>query len=108
MTVGERIKSIRESLQMTQEQLGHLCGTTKQTIFKYENNIVTNIPLDKLEKIADTLSVSPAYLIGWDDQKEKPAHVVDELSGEETDFILWYRTQASEKEKAVIKAIINS
>lgn len=72
MTVGEKIKATRESRQMTQEQLGCLCGTTKQTIFKYENNIVTNIPLDKLERIAGVLSVSPSYLMGWDEQKPTP------------------------------------
>ncbi|MBO4914407.1 MAG: LexA family transcriptional regulator [Oscillospiraceae bacterium] len=65
MTMGERIKSIREGLKMTQDELGELCGTTKQTIFKYETGIVTNIPLDRLELLAEHLGVTPGYLTGW-------------------------------------------
>lgn len=67
MDKGSRIKVARESKNLTQEELGALCGTTKQTIFKYENNIVTNIPTDRLEKIAEVLDVTPAYLMGWEE-----------------------------------------
>ena len=65
MTIGERIKIARENKGLTQEQLGVMCGTTKQTIFKYETGVVTNIPLDRLKRIAEVLSVTPAYLMGW-------------------------------------------
>lgn len=65
MTIGSRIKNAREGKRITQEELGKACGTTKQTIFKYETGLVTNIPLDRLEKIADALDVSPASLMGW-------------------------------------------
>nr|DAD85668.1 MAG TPA: helix-turn-helix domain protein [Siphoviridae sp. ctP6113] len=66
MDKGSRIKAAREAAGLTQEELGTLCGTTKQTIFKYENNIVTNIPTDRMEKIAEVLNVTPAYLMGWE------------------------------------------
>lgn len=65
MTLGDRIRAAREALDMTQEELGRLCDTTKQTIFKYETGIVTNIPLDRLEQLANKLGVTPAYLTGW-------------------------------------------
>lgn len=67
MSIGSRIKAARESKRMTQEELGAACGTTKQTIFKYETGLITNIPLDRLEKIADVLDIPPASLMGWDD-----------------------------------------
>lgn len=75
MTVGHRIRAARESAKMTQDELGALCGTTKQTIFKYETGVITNIPLDRLEKIAEVLGISPNFLTGWDapPQKETPA-----------------------------------
>ena len=60
----------REAKQITQEELGATCGTTKQSIFKYESGVVTNIPLDRLEKIAVALDVSPAYLMGWDEPEQ--------------------------------------
>ena len=65
-TKGERIRDAREARKMSQEELGRACKTTKQTIYKYESGLVTNIPLDRLEAIADALGVSSAYLAGWD------------------------------------------
>lgn len=70
MTKGERIKAARESAKLTQLELGALCGTTKQTIYKYENDITTNIPIDRLEKIAQATNVTAAYLMGWDESTE--------------------------------------
>lgn len=69
-SIGSRIRLAREALDITQEQLGKLCGTTKQTIFKYECGIVSNIPLDRLEALAHHLQTTPAYLLGWTDNKE--------------------------------------
>lgn len=71
-TIGSRIRLAREHADMTQEQLGKLCNTTKQTIFKYENDIVTNIPMDRIEVIASALRVSPVYLMGWDNDMYSP------------------------------------
>ena len=65
MTIGEKIRASRESVGLTQEELASMCGTTKQTIYKYEIGKVVNIPLDRLETIADAIGVSPAYLAGW-------------------------------------------
>lgn len=78
MTLGERIRSAREALKMTQEELGVLCDTTKQTIFKYEAGIVTNIPLDRLALLADRLGVTPAHLLGWDGEAPRlPQRLAD-------------------------------
>lgn len=73
MTTGDRIRRAREQLGLTQSELGTACDTTKQTIFKYETGIVTNIPPDRVEKIAQALGVSPAYILGWTDEAFPPA-----------------------------------
>lgn len=69
MTIGDRIKLLREEAKITQDELAKHIDTTKQTIHKYENNIVTNIPSDKIEIIAKVLGTHPAYLMGWTDSK---------------------------------------
>lgn len=69
-TIGERIKMAREAKGMSQEDLGKSFGATKQTVYKYETGIITNIPLDNLEKMANVLGVSSAYLAGWEDAPE--------------------------------------
>lgn len=67
MTIGERIKYARESRGMSQVDLANYVRISKQTLYKYENNIITNIPSDKIEAISYTLNVSPAYIMGWEE-----------------------------------------
>ena len=72
MTIGERIKLHREKANLTQDELAKQLNTTKQTIYKYENNVVTNIPSDKIEKMAELFGVNPGYLMGWSDIPNSP------------------------------------
>lgn len=67
MTVGDRIRKQRELLEISQTDLAENVKISKQTLYKYENNIITNIPSDKIENIAKRLFVSPSYLMGWED-----------------------------------------
>lgn len=69
-TVGDRIRQIRELCGLSQVELAEAIGTTKQNLYKYENNIITNIPSDKIERIAAVCRVSPAYLMGWAEKSE--------------------------------------
>lgn len=70
MTVGDRIRQVRQEQDVTQQELADYIGVSKQAVYKYENNIVTNIPTDKVDAIAKRLKVSPAYLMGWEEQPE--------------------------------------
>lgn len=72
MTIGERIKLHREKANLTQDELAKQLNTTKQTVYKYENNVVTNIPSDKIEKMAELFGVNPGYLMGWSDIPNSP------------------------------------
>ena len=69
--IGERIKQLREANSLTQEELAKRLETSKQTIYKYENQIITNIPSDKIEILAKIFKVSPVYLMGWDETNEE-------------------------------------
>ncbi len=77
MTKGEKIRSLREQFKLTQTELAKRLNTTKQNIYKYENNIVTNIPSDKIEIMADIFSVSPAYIMGWESENDsRPLNII--------------------------------
>lgn len=65
MKKGDIIKGLRESFGMTQEELAKILGTTKQTVYKYETGVITNIPSDKIEAIADTFKTTPDFVMGW-------------------------------------------
>lgn len=84
MTVGERMKEIRKRLGMSQVAFADKINVSKQTLYKYENNIITNIPSDKIEAAAELGNVSPAYLMGWemDDGDIGNAFMADSLEDE--------------------------
>ena len=71
MTVGDRIRKQRELLGISQTELAEKIKVSKQTLYKYEKNIITNIPSDKIEEISKVLNVSEAYLMGWEDNLNK-------------------------------------
>lgn len=69
MTIGERIKELRLQKGYTQKELAQKCGyKSLTTINKLELNI-NNAPLSSIEKIAAALETTPAYLMGWTDDK---------------------------------------
>ena len=67
ISIGKRIKALRESFNISQIELAERIGVSKQNLYKYENGIITNIPSDKIEAIAKALDTTPAHLMGWDD-----------------------------------------
>lgn len=66
MTVGDRIKELRLKTGISQVDFADKINVSKQTLYKYENNIITNIPSDKVEAAAKLCGVSPSYLMGWE------------------------------------------
>lgn len=65
MSIGDRIRTEREKMGITQTDLAKAISVSKQTLYKYENNIITNIPSDKIEKLSQILDISPDYIMGW-------------------------------------------
>ncbi len=74
MTRGEKIKTAREKCGMSQTMLADKIGVSKQTMYKYESNIVTNIPTDKIEAIAVACHCTPEYLMGWEETAISSTH----------------------------------
>ena len=65
MNLSEKIRYLRIQKGMTQAELAEKLNTTKQTIGKYENQVVTNLPLNRIQELADALDTTLAYLMGW-------------------------------------------
>ena len=64
---GERLKELRKGKRMTLEELAAEIGTSKQTIHRYENGIISNIPAEKIVLLAEALGTTPAALMGWNE-----------------------------------------
>jgi transcriptional regulator, XRE family len=75
-SVGARLKALRLDRGLTQDEVGQRVLVSKQTLYKYENDIVTNIPVDKIEMLAEVYNVTPAYIMGWE---QSPAPASDDL-----------------------------
>lgn len=70
MSMGTKIRELREARGMSLEDVAKLCGTTRQAIYKYENEIVTNIPYDRIILLAKALNTTPSQLFGWEENKK--------------------------------------
>ena len=99
-TIGDRIFFARREKNITQEELASLVGTTKQNIYKYEKNIITNIPMDKVELIAYHLGVSPIWLMGWA-EKERPFF----LSESEKELLSFFRLLNQKGQETALNAV---
>ena len=63
--LSKNIKKLRKERKMTLDELAAKIGTSKQTIHRYENGIISNIPSEKVEQLAIALGVTPTELMGW-------------------------------------------
>lgn len=95
MGLKENIKAIRTSHGLTLEDVAKYIGVSRQTMSRYETGVITNIPSDKIEKMAQLFNTSPSNLMGW--EKEAPAANKDDeqlvemfskLNKQDRDYIL--------------------
>lgn len=70
MTIGERIKERRKQLGLTVDELSERLGKNRATIYRYESNEIEKLPTTVLEPLAKALGVTPAYLMGWEENTE--------------------------------------
>jgi len=95
--IGDRIRRFREQNGLSQVELAKRANVSKQTMYKYENGIVTNIPSDKIEIFSKIFGISPAVLMGWENNDLEDSNFV--LSDFEKKLVLAYRK--SEMKEAV-------
>lgn len=70
MSLYDKIKSRREELEMTQDELAQKLGyKSRSTIAKIEAG-ENDITQSKIKAFADALHTTPAYLMGWEDDSE--------------------------------------
>ena len=78
--IGDQIKRIRKSKNLTQEQLGDLVGISGVAIMRYEKG-QREPNKETIQKIADALETTPTQLMDWDDiQREiQESDIYDEF-----------------------------
>ena len=86
MTVGERIRHRRKQLGLSVDDIAKRLGKDRATIYRYESDEIENLPINILEPLAEILRVSPAYLMGWEDDvicKTKKVPMLGEIAAGE-------------------------
>ena len=78
----ERMRTVRKAKNITLREIAEKIGVREATVQRYESgNGIKTIPYDAIVGIANILGVSPAYLMGWEDNltEESADEVVDIL-----------------------------
>ena len=65
MNTGEKIKLLRKELGYSAEYIAEQIGVSPSTIYRYENNEIASMKIDKLKAIADLLHTNASNLLGW-------------------------------------------
>jgi transcriptional regulator with XRE-family HTH domain len=63
MAIHLRLREFRLALGLTQTELAARAGVRRATVSRLENDRVTAIDLEVLEKLADLLGVEPGFLL---------------------------------------------
>lgn len=73
MTVGQKIKQLRISKGLTQEELGEMLGVKKAAVQKYESGQVQNLKQSTIKKLCEIFNKYPDYFIfdDFDSELEK-------------------------------------
>ena len=82
MSVGEKIKHLRESMNLTQTELGDRLGVKKNAVSKWECGRVEDIPTSKIKAMANLFGVKASYLIEDEEPKK-------EVSDDDIQFALF-------------------
>lgn len=64
---GQRIKERRKQLDMSADDVANQLDVSRSTIFRYENGYIKKIPANVIEKLAEILKTTTAYLVGRED-----------------------------------------
>ena len=78
MEFNQLLKNARAKANKTLEQVAKDCGVSKATVQRWESGEIKNVRRDKISKLSASLNVSPAYLMGWEDEDESPLGNYDE------------------------------
>jgi len=105
--VGDRIHQLRLRYKLTLDDVARHINVGKQAVYKYEKGTVTNIPLEKIDKMAQLFNVSPGYLSGWSDHEHEEDHQVSlnlrMFSGSEQELLSIYRNLSDEGQKYLLQ-----
>lgn len=103
MELADRVKIRREELGLSQEQLALRMGYSSRTsINKIENGRPCSQKI--IARLAEALNVSIPYLMGWEDEEEKPT-INDGLTDNQRKLIEFAKSVPDDKAEMILRVI---
>ncbi len=99
---SERIRQLVESSNLSYVELEKITGIKKSSLQRYASGRTAKIPLDVIEKLANTFHVSQQYLMGWDEEDEISPDQFELTEGEK-DLIMLFRQIPEEQQRVFLE-----
>ena len=101
-TRSERIRALVEESGKSYQELEKITVIKKSSLQRYASGVTTKIPLDAIEKLANTFNVSQEYILGWE-EKKSPDKL--QLSEGEQMILDLFRRVPEDQQKLVLQMI---
>ena len=69
--LANKLRTKRLENNLSLQEVADKLGISKVTVSRYETLDITNIPSDKIEGMAKLYNTTPAYLMGWEEEKKE-------------------------------------
>ncbi len=104
MSFGEKLKKLRESKDIKQEDLSKMLNVDRSTVGKWENN--TSKPdFEKLLKISKYFEVSTDFLLGVEQKNTQDEQISKALIDDDELISFWKTLKEREDLKLMMKQI---
>lgn len=112
MEIKDLLKARRLEKNLTLDEVAHMVGVSAPTISRWESGDIANMRRDKIVKLAQALDMSPAVIMGWDNEKSENTenntvdYMIPSLTSDESWFIESYRS-SDEQTKEMVKRLLS-
>ena len=101
--MSRKIKELRLAKGMTLEQVANIVGVGKSTVRKWETGMIANMKRDKIALLAQALSTTPAYLMGWFEEETHPKKI--DITEDEQKLLELFRKVPENQQQMVLQMI---
>ncbi len=103
MEFKNKISVRRYQLGLTLDYVAKAVGVSESTISRWESGNIKNMRRDKIEKLAQVLSLSPLYLLDIDESKPKPKPII--LTKDEEQLLEGYRMMEQKHQSYILETV---
>ena len=111
MNLGNLLRKKRKEKKLTLEQVGDAIGVSKNTVSKYERNMITNIGRSKVVALSKLLDIPTVLFIEAIDELENKNVEIEQVTPQEfkqeVTSLLNKTIDLSEQEKALLLQTLN-